>query len=112
MSCPFFMPMQCAGPEVVRPARTPLGELWVGQCAADNKAPATGEACNFGYARQSCSRFPVDAEADAHRFASIGTRTVYVIEKAYMPIAHGDCGSISGNPALSAQAAAFAWGHR
>src|SRR3712207_1611076 len=73
MACPFFVPSREADPEVVRPARSPLGALFTGECQIFHGA-ALHDLCNFGYARGICPHFPADAEADAVRFTKFNGR--------------------------------------
>jgi len=78
----------------------PLGDLWLGVCAADPVTPfrpdehTLSEACNMGYARGRCPRFPVAAAADAVRFCISGdsgdlVQVMYAIEQNHHPRAHG-----------------------
>jgi hypothetical protein len=48
----------------------------------------------------------MDAAADAVRFTTLQGRMMYVLEKNYFPVRHGDAGSLDG--ALARQAEMFA----
>lgn len=95
-----------------------MGLLYEGECHAASGPPVPAPAerlavtCNFGYARGACPTFPKVAEADAVRFTKYNGRTIYVLEKDYSPVGHGDCMSIPSGTVLSAQASAFACGSR
>ncbi|MGA3043246.1 MAG: hypothetical protein ABSF54_20905 [Bryobacteraceae bacterium] len=77
----------------------PLGDAWSGVC----RAGSTGEwqpdlhtlqqLCNFGYAREKCTRVPA-AGPDAVRFSISHDRDglvgiYWVTEKDHLPFAHG-----------------------
>lgn len=103
MACPYFYPVaEAVG--VRQPARAPLGALYEGRCEVGGCAGS--DACNFGYAAGRCDAFPLDAEADAVRFSTVGGRTVYVLEKECAPVRHGDTTSLTGT--LARQAEVFA----
>lgn len=101
MACPFFFPIErFADKAWSKPPRLPLGDPYQGVCYVDpmrewRPDEATlRQACNVGYVRQRCSRFPKDAAADAVRFSALsetnGTLNLYyVIEKNYTPLEHG-----------------------
>ena len=78
----------------------PLGDWWKGMCHAAGEAPeGAGEswcdtACNLGYARGTCERFPEGPGPDAVRFtisshegAAIGI--YYVVERDHHPYGQG-----------------------
>lgn len=78
----------------------PLGDWWKGVCHAVPGAPQEAgdggydTACNLGYARGECARFPLGEGPDAVRFtisshesAAIGIS--YVVERDHHPFAHG-----------------------
>jgi len=125
MACPWFLPQRplpaaaTAGPS----ARAPLGELWSGLCcASETPIDAAHGACNSGYARSRCPRFPADSPDDAIRFHVANEdgdliRLKYIYERRCWPAEHGtleySCArkvviSAMGSDLLRRQAAAFA----
>lgn len=105
MACPYFYPVAKAD-AARQPARAPLGVLYQGRCEMGGSAEH--DACNFGYARHACEAFPHDAEADAVRFTTIEGRSVYILERDYLPIRHGSVSGLQGS--LRRQAEVFcAW---
>lgn len=77
----------------------PLGDPWSGVCRATPGGewlpdPHTlQQLCNFGYARNKCTRVPADAP-DAVRFTISNDRDgivliYWVTEKDHLPFAHG-----------------------
>ena len=100
MACPWFYPVERLQPGAgKRLPPVPLGDLRSGICHAFPGAewtPDSGTArrlCNFGYAREKCSRFPVDGP-DAVRFSISQDqdgliRIYWVVEKDHLPSAHG-----------------------
>jgi len=103
----------------------PLGDIWSGCCCAapGEWRPDAGtveQLCNFGYARDRCTRLPADAP-DAVRFAishDQGSliRIYWVVEKSHLPFAHGSLQYSSGaaqfepapaDPCFTAQARAY-----
>jgi hypothetical protein len=102
MACPYFYPIAKA--EGLRsPARAPLGVVHEGRCDAGGQAVV--EACNFGYARGHCEAFPAESLADAVRFTWLGNRAIYILERDYSPVAHGDAADLTG--VLARQAEVF-----
>ncbi|HBY64614.1 MAG TPA: hypothetical protein DEH78_32750 [Solibacterales bacterium] len=112
-------------------ASMPLGGMFEGDCRLPGEAPwRPGEAllragCNVGYAGGACTRFPVQADADAVRFliedeSAGGVRVAYAFEKSYAPAGHGSITVALGHPAapdfaltvLQAQAEAYAHCYR
>ena len=100
VACPYFLPSELRVHGLDRlSAMLPLGDSWTGVCTADPSQPwPPGEnalrACNLGYARGACSRFPDDQGPDAVRFAIRGDdgRCVsisWVAERDHHPFAHG-----------------------
>jgi hypothetical protein len=93
MSCPHFYPTESARGS----ALFPLGDSWTGQCHANRAEPVCPDnalACNLGYARGQCARFPDEASADAVRFTishhdADGLLVYYVMEGNHLPVAHG-----------------------
>ena len=77
----------------------PLGDRFTGLCRAVPDQPcapreADLSACNLGYAREGCARFPRGDGPDAVRFtvAAAGAaslRLYYVLERDHHPYAHG-----------------------
>jgi hypothetical protein len=78
----------------------PLGGWWSGLClAAPGTLPEAGNpcgdtACNLGYARGACTRFPEGEGPDAVRFVIAGhqdgvIQIGYVVERDHHPFAHG-----------------------
>jgi hypothetical protein len=124
MACPWFSPRQPIPEPSTGPApRTPLGEFWSGICSAPgHHAEAATDACNTGYARSRCPRFPADAPDDAVRFhvaheSGDLIRLQYVYERQWWPAEHGVLEysraqrrivALSGSDLLRQQAAAFA----
>lgn len=109
MSCPFFYPLTRIE-DAQPPARSPLGCLHDGSCTVDGAAQPTRatvvDACNFGYGRGQCVSFPDGAVADAVRFTDWQGATLYILEKDYSPVEHGDALTLTG--ALLRQAQVFA----
>lgn len=68
--------------------------------------PSSTEACNFGYARGRCDRFPVDSIADAVRFTHIDGELFYILERNYSPVEHARA-DVLVDAVLMAQARAF-----
>lgn len=100
MACPYFFPLSLIeNTGFTIPPRLPLGEAYSGECRADAvphvpSEPLLGRACNPGYGRAACHRFPSDAAADAVRFhvsdtAERSIRVQFVLEKDCWPAAHG-----------------------
>jgi len=124
MACPWFLPQQPLPQRHAGPGqRTPLGEFWSGLCCASaDRTEAAHEACNGGYARSRCSRFPADSSHDAIRFNVAGEngdliRLQYICEREWWPDEHGvleysrlrrEITSETGSDLLRRQAAAFA----
>lgn len=68
--------------------------------------------CNSGYARGACSHFPVDAPADAVRFAFTEAGLIYILEKNHAPVEYGEIEPVrETRPLLTAQARAFTESH-
>lgn len=99
MACPFFRPTEPVRDWKHAP-RVPLGEPYYGWCAA-GEAPHTPdahtvrEACNFGYARARCPRFPEQTGVDAYRYTLRSTANgewtvVWVAETQHAPAAFGE----------------------
>lgn len=108
------MPLAEAGEDArIRPARAPLGGLYLGECVASGEHPAAPpadilyEQCNFGYGRRVCPNFPSDARADAVRFSMYAGKLIYILEKDCSPVEHGLADSISEGTAVARQAAVF-----
>lgn len=123
MPCPFFEPAGLL-PEKAwthRP-RLPLGEAYAGFCRAPGASEAASEAhqrelCNHGYARGVCDHFPSSCRADAVRFSVTceePLRLVYILEKDYAPLEHGeaDASLLLPDEILAAQARAFLSNYR
>jgi hypothetical protein len=102
MACPYFYPLTKAEVDK-QPARAPLGVLYRGQC--EKGGTADREVCNFGYAARECDAFPLDAEADAVRFACLDGKLIYILEKNHSPVRYGDAGVLDGS--LRRQAEVF-----
>ncbi|HML16119.1 MAG TPA: hypothetical protein VK419_03800 [Bryobacteraceae bacterium] len=117
MACPFFLPVERASePRWIHAPRWPLGGRYRGFCRARSgeSFEADGDACNCGYARGVCDRFPEAAHADAVRFsipAGDPLKLIYIVERSYAPIEHGVVGDPGANEILMAQARAFAESH-
>jgi hypothetical protein len=103
------------GPWTHRP-RLPLGEAYSGICHAPGGAVPSEdrqrELCNHGYARRACEHFPASCATDAVRFSVISEeplRLVYILEKDYAPLEHGelDARLLLPDEILAAQARAF-----
>ena len=125
MSCPFFYPTSRLdeGAWAV-PPRLPLGDAYDGECRAGAAPyhpdePILRSACNTGYARGRCGRFPGETEIDAIRFhlaSDAGTtlRIQYIFEKRCWPAGHGLLDYPGGgepdhlDPLVRRQGAAFA----
>lgn len=115
MSCPYFEPLEprsrAADPRL---STLPLGDSWTGMCRADPLSPSAPEPtavhtfCNFGYARQSCNRFPASDGPDAVRFSisrdngtSIEVR--WAIERDHHPFAVGTLAFERANGAFASE---------
>ncbi len=110
MACPYFLPKAKAQhPSRPLPARSPLGAPYGGSCVADQQhQPDPDELydfCNAGYARGRCSRFPSEAEADAVRFSLHCGKLLFILEKDYAPVRHGEAQTEGG--VIEVQARAF-----
>ena len=68
---------------------------WEGRCRL--------ETCNFGYGRGICDAFPADSVSDAVRFTRLGDRTIYILEREYLPVRHGDVDTLTGTLARQAE---------
>ncbi len=100
MACPYFMPEERLDSTWPFPQRLPLGAGWRGKCTApghEGARPSMEEltsGCNLGYAK-SCSRLPLERDADAVRFA-LGEeyddilRVLFACERAYLPAGCGE----------------------
>ena len=100
MACPYFFPTaRLDNGSWVIPPRVPLGDAQTGECRA-NAIPFQPDeahlrdACNCGYGRLGCERFPADAACDAVRFhvgeeSGALIRIQYVFEKDSWPAGHG-----------------------
>jgi hypothetical protein len=106
MACPYFYPVEAHAGS----ATLPLGDWWRGVCHAVPDAPEeTGGngcevACNLGYARGVCVRFPEGPGPDAVRFTissheSSAIGIYYVVERDHHPFAQG---RLAYSPAASA----------
>lgn len=100
MPCPYFVPTErLQSSSWARAPRMPLGEPCRGVCHAGGEPfEPVGEqlesACNRGYARAACSRYPAEAEVDAMRYsiAADSEREIeihFILEKDYAPLRHG-----------------------
>ena len=127
MPCPYFYPVARLEEDLwAVPPRLPLGDAYRGECRAAGVAQQPDDAsirgaCNSGYARGKCDRFPEEAPADAVRFNVAsddddGIRVQFILEKACWPLDHGELrysvreGSFEPNAMdeiLGRQAAAF-----
>jgi hypothetical protein len=100
MACPYFFPTSKA--EGARqPARAPLGVVYEGRCEVGGAVSL--ETCNFGYGRGICIAFPSDSVSDAVRFTRLGDRTIYILERDYLPVRHGDVNTLTGTLARQAE---------
>ncbi len=100
MSCPYFYPVRLRSQSGPAGALFPLGACWSGECRTAPEAPAAVDegmlrsACNLGYARGRCPRFPAEPAPDAARFTiraddGATVRLYYVQERDHHPFAHG-----------------------
>ena len=97
--CPFFAPTKPADWIGTYP-RLPLGEAWEGECGAgeagfEPQGVLLFEACNTGYGRTRCPRFPADSTRDSVRFHVTGAagdkwRMIFVYERDCRPVEHGE----------------------
>src|ERR1035441_8918052 len=96
MACPYFYPVEARAGS----AMLPLGDWWKGVCHAVPGAPeeagGTGRdtACNLGYARGACARFPEGPGPDAVRFTISRHESgvigiYYAVERDHHPFAQG-----------------------
>jgi hypothetical protein len=96
MACPYFYPVQARAGS----ALLPLGGWWKGVCQAVPGEPLANDgswsetACNLGYARGQCPRFPQGDGPDAVRFAICSHESAvigiyYVVERDHHPFAQG-----------------------
>lgn len=102
MACPYFLPVRrLPDLEGVPGWKMPLGGVFAGECHAREGAPwtpAEGQmrtACNTGYAREQCGRFPYDAKYDIIRFLITedrepAARLSYVYERDHHPALRGE----------------------
>jgi hypothetical protein len=108
MACPYFMPTQrCEAELWPFRRRLPLGDGWLGYCAAPGYAGVQPseeelkEGCNLGYALK-CARLPQERVSDAVRFSVARDQDgklqlCYVFELAHRP---GQRGSLEYDCAL------------
>jgi hypothetical protein len=100
VACPFFIPEERFNSDWPFPQRLPLGAGWTGRCSApghEGVRPSEAElrsGCNLGYAK-SCSRLPVERDADAVHFALGEERdgilhVLFACEREYLPVNHGE----------------------
>ena len=99
MACPFFMPAEIIVQKGwIHSPRLPLGALYRGICYAgaepfEPPASALETACNCGYARGRCERFPKDAPKDAPDAVRFSIRSdaggkldlIYILERNHAP---------------------------
>lgn len=117
VACPFFLPVERVNePRWIHAPRLPLGDRYRGLCRARSgeSFEAQGDACNCGYARGVCDRFPEETQADAVRFsirAGDPLKLIYIVERSHAPVEHGLVGDRDANEILTAQARAFAESH-
>lgn len=117
MACPYFEPLEPAGEDRwLQAPRMPLGGVYRGRCAAPGPGgeipeETLEEACNCGYARGRCERFPAGEPVDAIRLTMVKSaahvRLVWIEEADHRPVRHGDWTPGCGSAALDAQARAF-----
>ena len=124
MACPYFDPVMPQGRDTgPENARLPLGCVWEGICRAVPGEPWQPDRarlqplCNLGYARESCTRFPIGDGPDAVRFAvarddGSSVKLYYVLERDHHPFAHGqiddsDGPAVHAAPLLARQATAY-----
>ena len=117
MACPCFEPRRPlewrAWPGRYRP---PLGRPYGGVCRADPAEACPPDhgtlvlGCNLGYARDRCSRVPLNTP-DAVRFAvGSGGAVLWALEKTHAPVDHGSAtrgGSTGRGRLLDAQVEAY-----
>lgn len=99
MACPYFHPTRpLPWTHWQGKLRPPLGEVYLGECAAEAEAFQPGEerleCCNLGYAAGKCPRFPQTKGPDAVRFAISADRDgviriTYSVEQDHLPFQHG-----------------------
>ena len=99
MPCPFFAPTKPAEWIGTYP-RLPLGEAWEGECQVgeagfEPQGVLLFEACNTGYGRARCPRFPADSTRDSVRFHVAGDsqdkwKLIFVYERDCRPVEHGE----------------------
>lgn len=94
-----------------RSAMLPLGDSWIGSChAAPGQLWQPDEstlrmACNLGYARGSCPRFPADDAPDAVRFTisandEASVHIDCVLERDHRPYSRGPMTYLAGTSSL------------
>jgi len=121
VACPYFYPVERFDDQTwAKPPRLPLGDPCRGTCRARAEESAVPDDatlrdfCNLGYARDRCSRFPADGEADAIRFSVSGETNgvvslIYIFEKQWSPAKHGSLEyPLEAHDALTRQAQVFA----
>jgi hypothetical protein len=98
--CPYFHPLRRADWLGSYP-RLPLAAAWAGACHApggpfEPQGALLFEACNTGFGRARCHRFPPSAGHDAVRFHLLenspdgALRVRYVLERNCWPAGFGD----------------------
>jgi hypothetical protein len=102
MACPYFLPRRRLSPIDGIPGwKMPLGSVFAGECTVvDGEAWTPSDsvvrtACNTGYPRGQCDRFPQSAKYDIVRFLvtedhGTGGSLSYVYEKDHYPALCGD----------------------
>jgi hypothetical protein len=120
MACPYFQPVRVPVHGLDRTtAMLPLGDFWEGVCTAAGTASSLS-ACNLGYARGECPRFPDTAGPDAVRFVvrrddGASLSILWVAERDHHPCSHGSLDYLLADaafrepaePVLTAQAQAY-----
>jgi len=99
MACPYFYPGETLAARGKHP-RMPLGDPYAGVCRVDPLREwrpdddTLARACNLGYARKTCPRFPKGSGADAFRFSVAADedgvlKIFFVCERNHSALEHG-----------------------
>jgi hypothetical protein len=92
MACPFFEPLAPVAEPEFRNGRLPLIQEHLGTChAGADLATASGAACNHGYPRGACERFPATEPSTALRYSVLRDapgelELLCIVEERHAPV--------------------------